>query len=96
VRLCEDSSAEFLGVNMGNGTTPIRIWHEEEVNLVLNIPGGKHWTGRGMDWASHPDEYLVTEFDVTATPGEPDRYGNRHANVQVMFTMPLTSPKEKP
>ena len=53
------NQVRFHGIDHGNGSKPILIAVETPDIVVVKIPGGKHWTGNYMDWASHPGHYKV-------------------------------------
>jgi hypothetical protein len=61
-KINSDGTARKPGVDFGNGSKPIKVWHRTETHIVFKVPAGKHWVGRGMAQASHPGEYIVCEY----------------------------------
>jgi hypothetical protein len=85
--LREDGTAIFPGVEFNNGSQPIVIWQETKTHIVFKIPGGKHWSGHGMQ-SSYGAKFLVAE--LPAEPGWTDEDGTRHLTVNKLFDMPVS------
>ena len=69
-----ETQAHQSGVDYGNGSRSIRvvarkIEGEHLSYVVVKIPGGSHWAGRGMGSASHPGAYHVLQIIEEKQPG---------------------------
>jgi len=73
-----ETTAYQSGVDYGNGSRPIkvvakRVERAADGNrlayVVVKIPSGHHWAGRGMGTESHPGEYHVLHIMETHDNG---------------------------
>ena len=50
--------ASFPGIDYSNGSRPIVVVAKTEDLVIVKVPGGKHFSGIGMQ-SNHPTVYIV-------------------------------------
>ena len=54
----DGKTAAFPGIDYSNGSRPIEVVCQKKDLIVVKIPGGKHFSGRGTQ-APHPATYKL-------------------------------------
>jgi hypothetical protein len=73
---------EQVGVDWGNGTKPIVMWHRDAEHVVFKVPAGKHWSSLLEPSVSHPGNFVV---------GKIIDEGDGRIEVEELFEMPISA-----
>ena len=65
----DGKTAYFPGIDYSNGSRPIVVVSQMRDLVVVKIPGGKHFSGRGSQ-SSHPATYNIFAL-LEEQPGSP-------------------------
>jgi hypothetical protein len=87
----DGGSWEQHGVDWGNGTKPILLWHKggrgDERFVVFKVPAGKHWQSITSPSVSHPGSFLVQRLVE-------EREDGNTLITEELFEMPITKRKD--
>lgn len=72
-----DGTMKVHGVDYGNGSRPLLVWKRTRDYLVMKSPGGKYWSGIGMQ-AYGPARFNV--FRILEQPA-----GTESSNTRAKF-----------